>query len=200
MKIYFIRHGETDWNRARRLQGRSDLPLNAAGIARAVEARDRLAARGLRFDRILSSPLTRALQTARIICGDGAVIGTDDRLLEMDYGPWEGMSLDAPAPELLGFFRDFAHAPAPAGMESLEQVKARLRDLLQDLRGIEAENVLVSTHAIALKGALEVLTPDAGGGWWSRYIGTCAVFVTELKDGQYTVPREFLAQSREPWV
>ena len=51
-------------------------------------------------------------------------------------------------------------------------------------------NILISTHAIAMKGALEYLTPESRGGYWSKYIGNCAVYQTEMIEGGYLVPVE----------
>lgn len=113
----------------------------------------------------------------------------DERLIEMDYGPYEGMDLHALAPEVITFFSDFVHNPAPEGMEQLQSVVARAGAFIKDLSGREG-NILVSTHAIAMKGILEYLTPDSHGSYWSQYIGNCAVFVTEYKDGSFTVPAE----------
>lgn len=195
MKIWFVRHGETAKNRDRLLQGRSDAPLNEAGIEQAGMARRFFMDKGVEFDRVISSPLRRAMQTARIIT-DGSngneklEIQTDDRLLEMDYGPYEGTSLEHPSPEIIHFFSDFVHNPAPEGMESLAHVTGRMGDFLEDLKETDAESVLLATHAIALKGALEYLTPESDGQWWSRFISTCAVFSTEYDGKEYSLPVE----------
>ena len=185
--IYIIRHGETEKNRAMLLQGRSDQPRNDAGIRQAERVRDFFLARGIRFDRVCSSPLIRAVQTAQIVA-PGTEVLTDARLLEMDYGPYEGASLKNPAPELLHFFMDLVHHPAPAGMESLASVVQRLGAFLEDIHG--NGNLLISTHAIAMKGALEFLTPDSGGAYWAKHIGNCAVYTAEQTDTGYTVPTE----------
>ena len=187
--IVFVRHGETELNRRHVLQGRSDTPLNDRGRQQAAEAGETLRRLGLRFDRVYTSPLCRAAETARIIAPEVEPIA-DARLLEMDYGPYEGGSLTPPAPELAAFFRDFAHTPAPAGMESLASVTARLGDFLDSLDAGEGENILISTHAIAMKGALEYLTPGSDGAWWSRYLKNCALFVCRPVPGGYTVPEE----------
>ena len=193
--IYIIRHGQTDLNRKRVLQGRVDQPLNEEGIAQAQEAGERLRAQGVTFDRIISSPLKRAMDTALIIAGENVPQQTDERLLEMDYGPYEGADLKTPPPEIVKFFSDFAHVPAPDGMEPLEHVVQRLGLFLEDLReeiagGDEAleETILISTHAIAMKGALEYLTPRSHGTYWGTHIRNCELYVTYLEDGEFTVP------------
>ena len=101
--IYIIRHGETALNSRHVLQGRSDFPLNDRGVAQAEAAARRLAGMGVRFDRVFSSPLRRAIQTAGIVA-PGVTVEADDRLIEMEYGPYEGMDLHAPAPEIATFF------------------------------------------------------------------------------------------------
>lgn len=190
MTIWLVRHGETARNREKKLQGRSNSPLNENGIHQAESVRDFFKEQGISFDRIYSSPLTRAVQTARIITGQDKGIITDDRLLEMDYGPYEGISLESPSPEIRAFFKDFVHNPAPEGMESLDYVKARAGDFLNSLDGAWSGNILIVTHAIALKGALEYLTPGSKGSYWSKYIGNCAVYRTYYNGTTYLVPEE----------
>ena len=186
--IFFIRHGETDRNRARLLQGRSDVPLNDTGIQQAREAARFLERRGIEFSRVYSSPLIRAVETAAIIAPN-ITPTLDDRLLEMDYGPYEGMDLAHPAPEIVTFFRDFVHNPAPAGMEPLAAVTARMGAFLEEIRDLPG-NILISTHAIAMKGGLEYLTPDSHGSYWSKFVGNCAIFAADNAGGGFSLPVE----------
>ena len=186
--IYLIRHGQTALNKSHALQGRSDSPMNAAGMAQAQNLAQELAARGIKFDRAFSSPLQRAIQTARIVA-PGVSLTCDERLLEMDYGPYEGADLTAPPAEVVTFFKDFVHNPAPDGMEPLSSVVARTGAFVEELRDLPG-NTLVSTHAIALKGILEYLTPTSRGAYWSKYVGNCAVYVTRFCNGRFDVPVE----------
>ena len=91
--FYVLRHGQTDWNVAARLQGSTDIPLNATGREQARKAAEILA--GEAITRIIASPLSRALETARIV---GERIGvepeTDARLIERHFGLFEGMTID----------------------------------------------------------------------------------------------------------
>lgn len=186
--LYIIRHGQTELNTKMMLQGRSDHPLNETGLAQAEEAAERLAGMGVTIDKVFSSPLIRAVQTAEKIASDAELI-IDERLIEMDYGPYEGMDLRDPAPEVMDFFRDFVNVPAPEGMEPLPDVVARLGSFLEEIAEEAADrNILVSTHAIAMKGALEYLTPESHGSYWAKNIGNCDIYVTEIADGSYTVP------------
>lgn len=184
--IYIIRHGKTELNKENVLQGRSNYPLNEEGIEQAKKAAEDL--REIRFDHVFSSPLIRAVRTAEIICPD-IKPAIDERLIEMDYGPYEGSGLENPSPELIAFFMDFAHTPAPEGMEQLSSVVSRAGDFIESIKNLPG-NILVSTHAIAMKGILEYLTPESNGAYWSKYIGNCAVYITENEGGLLSVPKE----------
>ena len=192
--IYMIRHGQTELNNRQVLQGRSDHPLNETGIRQAREAAERL--KGISFSAVYTSPLCRAIQTAEIIAPALAPV-VDDRLIEMDYGPYEGADLTHLPPEVLSFFRDFVHHPAPDGMEALSAVVSRAGAFLEARCRTEG-NILISTHAIAMKGMLEYLTPGSGGAFWSRYIGNCSVYITQYQEGHFLPPRELArGQTRE---
>ena len=209
--IYIIRHGQTDQNVAHRIQGQRDFPLNATGVAQAEAAREELKARGIVFDKVYSSPLGRAAKTAEIVSGGKVKPVFDDRLKEMDFGRFEGTDLEDMPEDLKFFFKDFTHNPAPEGVEQLADLKARLGAFLEDMKkDLLAEagdadaadsteagagtnlNVLISTHAIALKAAMEYLTPDADGKWWMTFVKNCAVYSFDLVDGEFTVPVEVI--------
>ena len=89
MKLYLIRHGETDYNKQKRNQGRIDIPLNEYGRELAVKTKAGLA--DIPFSLCLSSPLVRARETAELILeGRPVPIFTDRRIIEMAFGVWEG--------------------------------------------------------------------------------------------------------------
>ena len=189
--IYIIRHGQTEKNKANLLQGRSEHPLNETGIRQAQEAGEWFAKQGIIFDAVYSSPLKRAIDTGKIAAGKESDFrpDIDERLIEMEYGPYEGLDLRMPPPEIIEFFSDFVHNPAPDGMEQLPEVMARVGAFLEEIRErAETEEILVSTHAIAMKGLLEYLTPDSQGSYWSKFIGNCEIYVTEFKDGAFAIP------------
>ena len=89
MELYLVRHGETEWSRARRHTGRTDVPLSPAGEAEARALGAHLD--GLEVDRVLASPLARATTTARL-AGFGERLETTRTLLEFDYGEYEGLT------------------------------------------------------------------------------------------------------------
>ncbi|MBL9033962.1 MAG: histidine phosphatase family protein [Rhodospirillaceae bacterium] len=146
-RIVVLRHAPTAWNRGRRLQGRTDVALDEEGVA--VAARWRLDPAWTGY-RILASPLQRARMTARLLFPD-AEIGIDSRLIEMDFGAWEGKRLadlradptgDTAQREDMGL--DFR---APQG-ESPREVQARLLPLLQRLAELGRPTVLVTHKAV----------------------------------------------------
>ena len=184
--VYIIRHGQTELNSRHVLQGCSDHPLNKVGIQQAHEAAKRL--KGICFAHAFTSPLDRAKETAAIVAPDIAPV-VDERLIEMDYGPYEGTDLNHLPPEVITFFSDFVNNPAPKGMEPLDSVVARAGEFMEEIRGLTG-NILISTHAIAMKGILEYLTPESHGSYWSKYIGNCAVYIVENTGGQYSLPTE----------
>ena len=86
--IYIVRHGETNYNVEGRYAGRIDVPLNDNGIKQAYLIKEKL--KDIKFDKVFSSPLKRAYETATIICGDKYNIIKDDRLIERSNGELEG--------------------------------------------------------------------------------------------------------------
>ncbi|MBR0373001.1 MAG: histidine phosphatase family protein [Mogibacterium sp.] len=186
--IYIVRHGQTELNQAKVLQGRSNRSLNETGQAQASALGERFRAAGIAFDRVYSSPLRRAVETARLIAGIDPTV--DDRLLEMDYGPYEGMDLTNPVPEVLAFFRDFVNVPAPDGMEQLSSVVERSGQFIEEVKVFGRDhNILITTHAIAMKGILEYLTPESRGAYWSTHVANCEVYSCEVINGRFTVPK-----------
>ena len=80
--IYIVRHGQTDWNVEGIYQGRIDIPLNKTGIEQAKKTKEEL--KGIKFDKVFSSPLKRAIETAQIICNNPII--KDDRIIERCNG------------------------------------------------------------------------------------------------------------------
>lgn len=144
--LIILRHGETEWNVARRWQGALDSPLTPLGAAQARAMGAMLKRLGIdrATHRILCSPQPRAARTARLAFGPGAV--EDARLREMELGAWTGRTMAEieadpgcpPAPDLLTLYA------APPGGEGFDALSRRCADLL---RGIDGPTVLV-THGV----------------------------------------------------
>lgn len=165
--IYLCRHGQTEWNRAHRLQGQCESDLTQLGRAQAGAMADLLHDLVQRDAdrpwRIVASPLRRARDTAGII---GAKLGLpvefDDRLMELTVGEWEGRlraDLQHERPEL---FTDRTWFFAAPGGETYEQVMARVSDWLSEQAPEPERRLIVVSHGIAgrlLRGAYAGLSP-----------------------------------------
>lgn len=148
--LYIMRHGRTDWNDERRLQGRTDIPLNETGRQMARDAASRYA--DIDLDIIYCSPLIRALETARIFAsGRDIPVITDDRLKEMAFGIYEGMarSFDIPDCPVNVLFRDPENYKVPVeGGESFDELFNRTGSFLDEIRPLvsEGKNILIVGH------------------------------------------------------
>ena len=170
MELWLIRHGETEWSRARRHTGRTDLPLSAAGEAEARALGRHL--RGLEAELVLSSPLTRARATAEL-AGFGDRLELSDALLEFDYGEYEGLTTAQIRAARPGWdlFRD----GCPGG-ETVEAAAARARKLLDTLTDAEGR-VLLFSHGHQLRILTTCylgLSPDAAR---HLFLGTASLSV-----------------------
>lgn len=198
MKIYLFRHGETEWNKDRRLQGQSDVPLNAFGRELAEETARALEREGVVFDRAFSSPLSRALETARILtAGRNISLETDRRLMEMNFGAYEGSAFDQPKKDPAHPLHDFlcrpeAYVPA-AGAESFGEVMARARSFLEEkilpLEG-SCGTVLVAAHGAFNRCLLGTVRNMPLEDFWKVGMPNCAVSILSLEAGKFTVLEE----------
>ncbi|HEY5411862.1 MAG TPA: histidine phosphatase family protein [Caulobacteraceae bacterium] len=155
--IFLIRHGQTEFNVQRRLQGRMDSPLTPLGIEQAQRMGRVLGAFAEAPERwrVVSSPLGRTLRTAEIVCrtmGLGCRIETDPRLAEIHIGDWEGLSqeeVESNAPGAGSGAGWFFNAP---GGETYEDVAERVRAFLADQD--EADGTLRLLVAHGLSGSI----------------------------------------------
>lgn len=147
-ELFLVRHGETEWNRLRRIQGRTDIPLNDTG-RRQARATGRLLRRR-RWDAVYSSPLNRAFETASIIA-DEVGLGapeTVDALVERDYGAAEGLTFAE-------IDRRYPAGTSVPGRESRGHVADRVvPTLLQIAHRHPNGSVIVVSHGGAIRAAL----------------------------------------------
>lgn len=156
--IYLTRHGQTLWNIEKRLQGRGNSPLTEQGIERAKELRDRI--KYIHIDIIYSSPIERALTTANIIKGDKSIeVITDDGLMEMCFGDYEGKITDEvmkenPNWDISLIMKGNTELTAPNG-ENLAEVRDRvarsMNKIIEENRG---KTILIVAHGITLKAIM----------------------------------------------
>lgn len=144
MKIYFTRHGKTDWNELHKVQGTTNIPLNSLGIRQAEETKKILADK--QFDLIISSPLQRAIKTAEIIKGDRHTkIITDERITERKFGKMEG-KIDKELNEYN--FWDMQTNLDKFNIEKVSDFSNRVFDFIKDItKKYSDKNILVVSHA-----------------------------------------------------
>jgi broad specificity phosphatase PhoE len=149
LSVYLLRHGQTQWNaEGNRYCGRTDIPLTKTGIGQAEFVRAQL--EDISFDGIYSSPLHRAYRTAEIAGGEKPVF-PDERLIEADFGNWEGKTREDFVKENPGLWEAWDQDPSAAraggtgetGMEVVRRVDEFFKDAL---RKHDGSNVLVVGH------------------------------------------------------
>ncbi|NPV56099.1 MAG: histidine phosphatase family protein [Anaerolineae bacterium] len=153
MTLWLVRHGETDWNNAGRIQGHTDIPLNENGRKQARKAAQRLAEQ--RFDAAYASDLSRARETAEIIAAaHGLPVQTDPRLRERSHGSLEGyfyQDIRLKHPDLIEALRADPVCTSMPGGESVADTAARMAAAADDLAARHPGGVLlVATHGLSL--------------------------------------------------
>lgn len=155
MKIILLRHGETIWNKERRLQGCQDIPLAENGIQQIVQTGEHLAVTRPGIDLILSSPLLRAKKSAEIVAGKLGYstdsILTEPLFTERNFGVGEGMTYE----EALAKYPDSDYP----GMETLEELCERAQNaVFKCVKEYPNQNILVVAHGAIIKAVLVALT------------------------------------------
>jgi probable phosphoglycerate mutase len=188
MRLYITRHGTTEWNIEKRLQGWGDSPLTEEGINRAVSLGESLA--DVDFDIIYTSPQKRAMETAKLIMGNkNTKIITHDGLKELRFGIWEGMELDEineKYPEEYYLYRNRPELYIPIDGESFKDLFNRVESFLEELKAVDYKNVLIVTHGMTIKTLITIikgLTLDEFSSL-PVYTGT-ALNICEVKGGKF---------------
>lgn len=191
--VYFMRHGQTDMNVAEMLQGQVDCPLNEVGINQAKEAGAKFRNAGLEFDMVYSSPLSRAIDTAvhsALVDRDSVVI--EPRIIEMDYGPFEGVGYADFDDDMWNWLKDPDNIPAPDGIESIPDLMARTGEFIDSLVDSDGNSILVVTHGVAIRsmlGNLHKLTGTYSAKVWGLPIPNCVLYKTIIsEDGSFSEP------------
>ncbi len=195
MEVYFLRHGETEWNRERRIQGSTEwTDLTPDGVRLAEETCRGMRAAGIRFDRIYTSPYRRAMHTAQILGGGfGIAPVVDDRLREISFGPYEGTRYGE------GLFTDgniracFLDPPSYVARDRAEtfdaveiRVRAFLDETLTPLEGTCAR-VLAVAHGGVLRTVVRMATGRPLADFWKGTQPNCCSHVLEIANGEITL-------------
>ncbi|AEB76071.1 phosphoglycerate mutase [Clostridium botulinum] len=157
--IYLTRHGQTQWNLNKRLQGWKNSPLTELGISQAEALRDRL--KDMELDIIYTSPIERAYKTAEIIRGDKKIeIVKNDGLKELNYGEWEGSTIEEIEKnpmynEQLDNLFNHPKEYVPFGGETYEHLIERIDSTMNEiLEKNKDKKVLIVTHGMTLKALI----------------------------------------------
>lgn len=176
MRLYVARHGQTQWNAENKVCGRTDQPLTEVGMAQAEALAEKAA--GLGIDLILSSPLQRAHTTAQIIAERcGAVVQRDARLIEQNYGVFEGA--DRKNPDFLANKRQFA-VRYPGG-ESMMDMAGRIYPLLREIKEQHPDKtVLLACHGGVCRVIRTYFVPMTNEEFFSYSPENCSLESYEL--------------------
>lgn len=196
MKIYMIRHGETNWNKARKLQGRSDIPLNEYGKELAYITAE--AMKDIPFDIIYSSPLIRAKETAEILSANHNLkIHTNELLVEMSFGEGEGASL----PEIHSHpemnLHNFIHNPEeylpPNGGETFEELYERCKTFMEEYvlpYEHKYHTMLIVGHGALIRGLIHYINRRPTKDFWCVTHKNCSVTIADCTNGNLTLLEE----------
>jgi broad specificity phosphatase PhoE len=185
MKIYIIRHGETALNAKGVMQGRIDEPLNENG--RNLAALTGRGMQGIRFDACISSPLSRALETAELVLresGNDLPIRIDDRLLEMDFGDIDAKKITEMGEESMSFFMAPFQFPGFPNGESIRGLCERTQPFLKELIAKDdGKTYLISTHGCAMRAMTNYLMESPSDFWLGHAPYNCSLTIVEAEGG-----------------
>ena len=180
MQIYITRHGQTNLNKKRLMQGRTDEPLNMTGRLQAEAAKALLG--GVTFDAVYASPLVRARKTASIIAGIPMKdVIVDDRLIETDFEAYEQCKYYLMGPAMTLYWALPEIFPAPATVESVSSMVERSRSFLEELREKDYERVLIVCHGGIIRALCGVLENRPLGIKWRPKPHNCEMRVYETR-------------------
>jgi len=153
-RVFVIRHGETEWSRARRFAGSRDIPLAEAGRRQCEAVADALASTHVAA--IYASPLERARTAAETIAKPHRLpVTVEPDLREMAFGSWEGLTREEVAardPERYAIWQSAPHELVLPGAERVGDVAARVAAVVEELRAIHAdETIVVVAHAVVVR-------------------------------------------------
>lgn len=194
MEIYIVRHGETVWNAANLLQGSADIELNENGRALAGETGENL--ENIPFDKIYSSPLIRAYETACLIRGHRNIpIIRDERLRELHFGVNEGKNFKELLADKSNPFQYFFDRPdlyrAPERGETLEHVCQRAADFMKEViepQEKELERIMIVAHGALNKAIMCHIKQHGIDKFWSGGLQkNCNVMIVNRENEKYQI-------------
>lgn len=182
MRIWLTRHGQTDLNKKKLMQGLTDAPLNERGIDQAKEARAAIG--NIDFDQVFASPLERAIKTAEIIGNvprDEIII--DPRIIEVDFGKYEKRHYLKLGLPMTMYWLWPEKIKAPKTVEPVSSMVERSRSFLQELEKKDYEDVLIVCHGGIIRALCGYLEDRPNGIKWRPKPENCEIRLYESKEG-----------------
>lgn len=184
MRIYLVRHGQTNYNLKRLVQGRIDEPLNKTGIKQAKQTGQLIKQLNFKFDKIVSSPLSRAFETAYLIAKknnykDNIIL--DNLLVERDFGKYELTEIKESFPIVMqeGFNEN--------GFEDTETLKKRIKSAISNLYLNHSDQTLILTvHAHVIR-TIYVLMDENKYTYTNFYLGNCSIHVFDFDGDNFNL-------------
>ena len=197
MMMYIVRHGETEWNRLRRVQGHTDIELNDYGRRLARETAAGM--EDVHLDLCFTSPLKRAKETALLVLGDRTIPVYDEpRIQEIGFGSYEGVQIggeDEKSRLFARFFSDTGHYAAPEDGETVQMLYERTGDFLREMisrEDLADKNILVSTHGAAMTALLNRIKGNLSVAhfWKDEVPPNCSVTIVRIENGKTEILKE----------
>lgn len=197
MLLYVLRHGITQWNKLKKVQGAMDIPLAPEGIALAEKTGEAL--KEVPFDICFTSPLTRAKQTAHCVLGDRKIpVIEDKRIQEINFGVLEGTRFKDDQGKIVSremeiFFEDPLNFRRPDNGEDISDILKRTREFWLEKTtdpALADKTVLVSSHGCAVRALLQNIYQDPENFWHGCVPPNCSINLVEVKDGKVRLLEE----------
>jgi len=182
-RLYLVRHGQTSWNLEGKTQGSKDSTLTPLGIKQAEMLGQRL--NKIQLDTIYSSPLKRAQSTAQIIANMQNIdCILDDRLVEMNFGEWEGLTnfdIEKNYPDNFKTWRDNPHIAKIPNGETIEIAQRRMIEFTNNIMESDYENILVVSHGTTIRLLLLYILSMDLQHYYKLKQDNCAINLIEFK-------------------
>ncbi len=184
MNIYITRHGQTNLNKQKLMQGLTDEPLNETGIQQAREARETI--NDITFDAVYASPLDRAITTASIIGNvPKSQVIVDPRIIETDFGKYECKSYYRLGPIMTLYWALPEIFPAPKSVETIASMVKRSSEFLKEIEKKDYNNVLIACHGGIIRALCGYMEDKSNGILWRPKPHNCEIRIYESTKGQH---------------
>jgi len=191
LDIILARHGETEWNVGEVFRGRADIDLDETGRKQAELLGEYL--NSTRIESVYSSPLQRALNTVKAIAGrHGLEVKIASGLNDLDFGAWEGLPVNEVRNRYPDLFAQWADRPEKVrlpGGETLDDVTARARKVIDEAIANNTGTVVLVTHRVVIKILVCTLLGLDNSHFWNIMVDTCGLTTFRYENGRFVLIR-----------